>query len=89
MTFQELNEKLRDLQKFRLSKDRISREVVKEIDDYGSQGDSGIAYEIYPTSDPEVFIKLTINTDSYGDEEFVGGIEFVQKITKEVTTWKS
>jgi hypothetical protein len=67
----------------------IEKIVEKEIDsDYGEQGESSIYHEVYPF-DSEVFIKLTINTDSYGYNEFINGVQFVKPIQKTVTSFES
>lgn len=85
--YKQLNEALRDLAALR-RKSRIERTVVKELDGEGDQGESGLSYEVCSTPIEGLFVKLTINTDSYGDNEFVAGVEFVQPIQKTVTNYE-
>jgi hypothetical protein len=40
--------------------------------------------EIYPF-DEDVYVKLTIRQDSYGENEFIEGIQFVKPQVKQVT----
>ena len=91
MDYNRLNKQLEDLQVFRhTNRTRlVERITLKEIDsDYGSQGDTSVYHEVYPF-DGEMFIRLTINTDSYGYNEFVNGIQFVKPIQKTVTMFET
>lgn len=78
-----LNKYLSDLDDFRYknAKKRIHTETIKEIDPEGEQGESGLSFEIYPFPESQIadlYVKLRITTDSYGDNESVCGIEFVK-----------
>jgi len=93
MDYKQFNEKFKDLETFR----RTNRSaLVEKITEYeidnsygeGEQGAVGIFHEIYPW-DGEVFLKLTFNTDSYGDNEFVNGIQFVKPVQKMVSSFES
>lgn len=42
--------------------------------------------EIYPF-DEEVCIKLSLRIDSYGENEFITGIQFVKPVSKQVTDY--
>lgn len=57
---------------------KVATEIVKTIDDNyeGSEGETGLSYEIYQSGD--LYIKVKIETDSYGDNENITGIQFVE-----------
>jgi hypothetical protein len=42
--------------------------------------------EVYPF-DEDVCIKLTLKVDSYGENEFITGIQFVKPVVKSVTDY--
>lgn len=89
-----LNKILKDLMNIRNSGKRIERTVIKDLNDEhyggeGSQGDSNEIYEVYPIEgETGLFIKLEIGSDSYGDNEFVAGIEIVRPVEKLVTLFE-
>jgi len=91
MDYKKLNKLLEDLQQFRHtnSSKLVERITISEVDkEYGSQGDTSVYHEVYPF-DGEMFIRLTINTDSYGYNEFINGIQFVKPIQKTVTMFET
>jgi hypothetical protein len=91
MDYNQLNKLFEDLHVFRHTNRTklVERITLKEIDkDYGSQGDTSVYHEVYPF-DGEMFIRLTINTDSYGYNEFINGIQFVKPIQKTVTMFET
>lgn len=91
MDYKKLNKMLEDLQQFRHtnSSKLVERITISEVDkEYGSQGDTSVYHEVYPF-DGEMFIRLTINTDSYGYNEFINGIQFVKPIQKTVTMFET
>ncbi len=86
-----LNKILKDLHSIRNSGKRVERIVVKDLSEYdgGSQGDSSEIYEVYPIEGEEnLFIKLEIGSDSYGCNEYVSGIQFVQPTERTVTCYE-
>lgn len=89
MDYKKLNEMLKDLNKLRNSSKMVEKPVVKDLNGREEQGESSEIYEIYPTDEKDIFIRLTINSDSYGDNEFVNGIEFVSPIQRQVTNYES
>jgi len=91
MDYKKLNKMLEDLQQFRHTNSLklVERITISEVDkEYGSQGDTSVYHEVYPF-DGEMFIRLTINTDSYGYNEFINGIQFVKPIQKTVTMFET
>lgn len=68
---------------------KISQETIYEINNSygdGEQGAEGQSYEIYEYKG--MFIKLDVRTDSYGDNEFVRGVQFVEPIEKTVLVYE-
>ena len=68
---------------------RVERVTIKDISifDEGKQGDSSEFHEVYQIV-PDVFIKLIVNTDSYGSNEFVAGFQIVTPKIKTVTAYE-
>lgn len=85
MNFKQLNEVLKDIPALRSK--RVERTVEHEVDGE-SQGDEGVAYEVCPLPYDGLYVRLRITTDSYGDNESVSGIEFVQPIEKQITRYE-
>jgi hypothetical protein len=86
----QLNEILRDLPNLRRSTPE-GVEIVKRINSNGGdgeQGEEGVSYEVYKLPIDNLYVKLKITTDSYGDNEAVSGIEFVSPVEKTVTTYE-
>ena len=90
--WKELSNITTDFQKLRNSPNRyprVERVTIKDISifDEGRQGDSSEFHEVYQIV-PDVFIKLIINTDSYGSNEFVAGFQIVTPKIKTVTAYE-
>ena len=66
----------------------VEKKIEKVIEDEGEQGESGLSYEVYKITE-ELFIRLTINTNSYGDDEFINGIEFVKPKEKNIVVYET
>ena len=88
MNYKQLNDCLKNLNSLRNSGKRIERIIEKELDGEGSQGEEGVSYEVYKLPIENVFIKLKITTDSYGNNEHVAGIEFVTPKEKTITSYE-
>lgn len=93
MNWKELNKLLSNLKGLRHG--AVSKQVVKVLDSEGNQGESGLSFEVYKLANikdengDDIYIKLRIETDSYGDNEFVAGLEFVKPIIKTVTDFEA
>jgi len=88
MNYKILNEALKDLCKLRRGKTEFT-EVINEIDGEGDQGEEGLSYEVYKLSGTDIYIKLEVRTDSYGDNESITGIQFVQPTEKLVKVFET
>lgn len=63
--------------------------VIKGIDNPdGEQGESGEHYRVYSTPVPEIFMKITYGTDSYGDNEYITTVAFVKQSEKSVIIYE-
>jgi hypothetical protein len=89
MDFRQLNELLKDLESLRNGKNLLERDVIHTIEDEGMQGDEGVTFEVYKLPEHNLHIRLKITTDSYGDNEKIAGIEFVQPIERKITRFES
>lgn len=89
MDYKKLNEKLKSLNEIRYGS-IVSRQVISNVDpDHPSQGKEGEEVEVYDIGLPDgMFLMLTINTDSYGDNERVSGIQFVKAKEKKVLVYE-
>jgi anaerobic ribonucleoside-triphosphate reductase len=90
--FKQLNEMLSNLNNIRYGSKgykRVQEKVEHKVDvNYERQGEEGLSYEVYSTPYPELYIRLEVKTDSYGDNEHVSGIQFVEpkeKVIQEFT----
>ena len=87
----QINEILKELREIRYNTSKykkVDTKVVKVIYDEGEQGEEGLSYEVYSTPYEGIFVKLTIKTNSYGYDEFVDGVSFVEAKEKEVTVYE-
>ena len=69
----------------------VTREDVHQMDGSESQGDYNEYFIVWEIKDPnfkDIFLKVTIQTDSYGDNEFVYGIEFTKATKKTVLSYE-
>ena len=57
--------------------------------DYGSQGESDTITRVYDLSKNDLFLKIELSTDSYGNNESVSKIEFVKPVVKQVTDFET
>ncbi len=93
MDFQFLNSLLKNLEYpdskvlKMLQKEDISTPIPK--DGEGSQGDENVFVRIYQSvQQPNIYIKVTYFTDSYGYGSYIRGVQFVQPKEKVVTVFE-
>ncbi len=55
---------------------------------YGSQGEYDEIQEVYDLNYEGLFLKLTLTTDSYGNNETISSIQLVKPTTKTVTVYE-
>ena len=89
MDYKKLNEVLSNLSIFYL--ERNFKVIAKfQSDDYGRELDQGDTSSRTLILDVglDVFLKVVIECDSYGDNEGVSSIAFVKETTKEVVVYE-
>lgn len=75
--------------RYKNERKRVGIDVVHQVDEEGEQGESNEIYEIYDMGLGDgMFIKLQISYDSYGENEFVDGVQFVKAREKTVTVYE-
>jgi hypothetical protein len=82
MELSKINEKLKDLKRIRSQKDLIEKSK-KDNEDYMPEWD-----EVYPF-EGEYFIKLRIQTDSYGENENIISVQIVKEVIKKVSQFEA
>ena len=65
----------------------------KGVDDSSGEGDQGEyneTFEFYqhPEMPKNIFLKITMRTDSYGDNDFIHEIQFVEGKEKTITVYE-
>ena len=94
VTLKQVNEILSDLEGIRRSWNKrtgysqVNKEILKEIMEGGEQGENGEYTEVYSTPLKDLYLKFQINTDSYGDNEYITSVQFCHIITKEVQVYE-
>ena len=84
-----LNSLLKDLSSIRTRFKKESVEVVKDAQNGELyQGEYGQSFEVYKNLELGVYIKLEIRTDSYGCNDYVHGVTFVNPVEKLVTIYE-
>ena len=87
LNLKELNEIVNDFRKLRNNRSVYPRVEHISLNKEDYSGSQVVAYEVYKLSD-DLFVKLSIQRDSYGDNESVAGIQFVKPTTKTVTNYE-
>lgn len=88
MDLKKINELLSDLEKIQAEGKLISSDRSDNYYHEKNQGERGLAVEIYDIGEDGLFLKLVKNTDSYGDNESIVGVQFVTAQTKEVVVYE-
>jgi len=91
MNYKLINEALENIPNLRYNHKKFIKVSDSKIDNlHGreSQGDYDELIEIYALGADDLHIKLTLRTDSYGDNEFVHSIQIVKPIVKQVTDFE-
>lgn len=84
MSYQLINEALKDISSLRYSHKKFNR-VTKEIreDEYNE------TTEVYSLGEDDLYIKIVLRSDSYGDNESVNSIQIVKPVVKQVTDFET
>lgn len=82
ISLKEVNQILGDLDDLRDDNERVSREE--------DENDCDIFYEIYHIKSKDLYVRLTLQVNSYArDEDYVSGIQFVKPVTKTITAYEN
>lgn len=85
--FKEFLNAIKDISELRYGKKyrRVAETNDEKLDghDGGWQGQYNTLTEIYHITD-DLYVKLTLKTDSYGDNEGISGISLVSPVVKQV-----
>lgn len=68
-------------------KEEKTRDVINAYDGYGKQEDYNEYYRVFKLKEVDLCVKLTYRTDSYGCNDFLSSVNFVQPVVKEVITY--
>ncbi len=88
MSYNLINEALADINSLRTGRkfQKVSNSSTKNGEYEGSYED---IVEIYSLGAEDLYIKLTLRTDSYGDNETVHSVQIVKPVVKQVTDFET
>jgi hypothetical protein len=91
MDYKVINEALSNIDNLRTGK-KFKKVVDSTIDNLKGEERQG-AYneitEVYSLGVSDIHIKLSLKTDSYGDNEFIHGVQIVKPVIKQVTDFEA
>lgn len=91
MNYKLINEALENIPNLRCNHKKFKKVSDSKIDNLRGderQGEYDELFEIYSLGEDDLHLKLTLRTDSYGDNEFVHSIQIVKPIVKQVTDFE-
>ena len=88
MELKQINEILRDIESIRTKRNLLENTTVNPNFSSTESG-SDTKLETYKIDNSELIIQLRFETDSYGNNEFIAGIQFVKPIEKIITSFES
>lgn len=91
MDYKLINEALESISKLRYNHPKfkkITHNVIDNLRGDDRQGEYNEIIEIYSLGKDDLHLKLTLRTDSYGDNESVFSIQIVKPIIKQVTDFE-
>lgn len=91
INYKQINEILSNLNSYSLDKKfkKVQDQTPDNYHEEKNQGEEGQRTVVYDVKLEGVYLKVTYVTDSYGDNETVGGIEFVKPQTKQVVVFET
>lgn len=92
MSYSVINEALSDIESLRYNSKKfkkISNSLIDNLRGDERQGEYNEIIEVYSLGIDDLHIKLTLRTDSYGDNEFVHSIQIVKPVVKQVTDFET
>lgn len=94
MDYKLINEALSDINTLRYNGmkgkfTKVTNEKVDNLRGGESQGEYDEIIEIYSLGQDDLHLKLTLRTDSYGDNENIVSVQIVKPIVKQVTDFQA
>lgn len=89
MNYKLINEALSDISSLRYNHKKFPKvsEKSENIGEY--EGSYSETVEIYSLGEDDLHLKLTLRTDSYGDNESIHSVQVVKPIVKQVTDFEA
>lgn len=87
-----INEALSDIPSLRYNHKKfkkVSDQLIDNLRGREEQGEYNERIEVYSLGVDDLHIKLSLRTDSYGDNESVTSIQIVRPIVKQVTDFEA
>jgi hypothetical protein len=91
MNYKLINEALKDINQLRNSHKFVqveSHETNNVDKENGSQGESNIITEVYSIGE-DIYLKVLLETDSYGGNEAITSIQICVPVKKEITVFEA
>lgn len=91
MNYNLINEALKSIPELRYNNKKFKKVSDNKIDNLRggeSQGEFDELIEVYSLGVDDLHLKLTLRTDSYGDNEYVHSVQIVKPIVKQVTDFE-
>lgn len=85
-----VNSILADLSEYTLSKkfSKVAEEIPSNYWDEKYQGDNSTRNLIYRLNEGDLHLKVTFESDSYGERETLTSLKFVKPIIKQITDFE-
>jgi len=89
MDYKEINKVLSNLDKYAQGNGAIETTVINGLDyDSSNEGEEGETHYIFNFNKEEnIFLKAIVKTDSYGDNERLASLQFVQPVEVKVQNY--
>ena len=86
MDYKKLNNVLKNLDNLKKVATFVEKVAIKE----GKEGEEGEYWSIWKLNEDleGTFLRVRYFTDSYGDNETLKGVEFVEQVEKKVLQWE-
>lgn len=91
MNYKKINEVLKDLNGWNLSKKytKVSENVPEDFSQEKSQGDTSVKSIVYKLDFDDLYLRVDIESDSYGEGETLTSVQFVKPVQKTITDFEA
>jgi len=87
MDYKQLNKLFKNFKNLERTYKKVASSQDKNYYEEKDQGETGEKVEVFDIQIDGMYLQVTTKSDSYGDNETVSSMQFVQPITKEVTDY--